>query len=115
MHECNTRPTGSPDLIPISYPIPLQLRLPELRFIKIVKKDKIPAEKDYIDVNNYSWNNPTLIRWINDGGNYGVLPRGGISVIDLDDLEMANSLAVPSKISILSQLKVVLGEDYIYM
>lgn len=78
--------------IPSSYPIPTQLRLPELRFIKVAPRDKIPVEKDWQNTKNYAWDDAELVRWITTGGNYGILPRGGICVIDIDDISAAINL-----------------------
>lgn len=80
--------------IPPSYPIPLRLRNPELRFIKVAKKDKIPIEKDWTGTKNYTWDDPELVKWILDGGNYGVLPRNGLCIIDIDDLGEAINIGL---------------------
>ncbi|MFA5103430.1 MAG: DUF3987 domain-containing protein, partial [Candidatus Thermoplasmatota archaeon] len=80
--------------IPSSYPIPTQLRRPELRFIKVAPRDKIPVEKDWQNTKNYAWDDPELVRWITTGGNYGILPRGGICVIDIDDIGAAVNLGI---------------------
>lgn len=80
--------------IPSSYAIPTQLRRQELRFIKVAKRDKIPVEKDWLNSKNYAWKDPELIKWIVEGGNYGILPRGGIGIIDLDDIGAALNLGI---------------------
>jgi hypothetical protein len=79
---------------PPSYPIPVQLRIPEARFIKVAARDKIPVQKDWQNERNYAWDDIELVNWISEGGNYGILPRGGISVIDIDDIGAAATLGI---------------------
>lgn len=78
--------------VPPSYPIPVQLRIPDMRFIKVAPRGKTPVERDWQNTKNYPWDDPELVKWIVEGGNYGVLPRGGISIIDLDDISEAIEL-----------------------
>lgn len=82
----NTTPKDIKVSVPASYPIPEQLRFPEYRFIKVNPRSKIPAEKGWHKTKNYIWNDPELIRWITTGGNYGILPRGGLTIIDIDSI-----------------------------
>jgi hypothetical protein len=70
------------------------LRLPELRFIKVAKRDKIPVEKDWPESKNYAWDDPDLVKWIVEGGNYGILPRNGLCIIDVDDVGAAINLGI---------------------
>lgn len=93
MSEVDTEPicsisTGSPT-VPPSYPIPQQLRIPDARFIRVIKKSKNPVDKEWQTTNNYTWDDPKLVKWICEGGNYGFLPSAGISVIDIDDVGSA--------------------------
>lgn len=83
--------------VPSSYPIPLALRSPEIRFIKVAPRDKIPVEKDWQNTKNYGWNDDELVKWITTGGNYGILPRGGLCIIDLDDIGAAINLGIIQK------------------
>lgn len=55
------------------------------RFIKVLKDDKRPFEKDWQNTNNYGWDSEELKEHIEQGGNYGVV--GGINnlvIIDID-------------------------------
>jgi hypothetical protein len=83
--------------VPSSYPIPQVLRSPEIRFIKVAPRDKIPVEKDWQNTKNYGWNDDELVKWITTGGNYGILPRGGLCIIDLDDIGAAINLGIIQK------------------
>lgn len=83
--------------VPSSYPIPLALRSPEIRFIKVAPRDKIPVEKDWQNTKNYGWNDDELVKWITTGGNYGILPRGGLCIIDIDDIGAAINLGIIQK------------------
>jgi hypothetical protein len=67
--------------------IPEQLRIPGMKFLKVVKKTKLPSENSWQDTNNYDFNSPVLLAHLVNGGNYGVLPRDGVSVIDIDNAE----------------------------
>ena len=82
----NTTPKDINVSVPASYPIPEQLRIPEYRFIKVNQRSKVPTEKGWTKTENYAWNDPKLISWITTGGNYGVLPRGGLTIIDVDSI-----------------------------
>lgn len=91
-------------LIPDDYPIPPQLRRDEIRFIKVDKGDnpdtpreqqfKRAVERDWPGDANYRWDDAELVSWIAFGGNYGVIPRGGISIIDIDDISAAERLGI---------------------
>lgn len=90
--------------VPDDYPIPPQLRNDRFRFIKVDKGDRPEAdekqrfkkaiEKDWPDTRNYAWDHPEIVGWIMFGGNYGVMPRGEISIIDLDDMSAKDALKV---------------------
>lgn len=55
------------------------------RFIKLTRRDKIPIEKSYKITKNYAADDPDLLEHIKCAGNYGVLSRNDICVIDIDD------------------------------
>ncbi|MDD1728839.1 MAG: phage/plasmid primase, P4 family, partial [Methanospirillum sp.] len=59
----------------------------EIRFIKINKNSKIPLEKRWNENAHYSVNDPSLIQWIQSGGNYGFFIREGsdLCILDADD------------------------------
>jgi hypothetical protein len=64
--------------------LPLIIR-ERCRFVKLGRRSKDPIEKGWTTTANYAWNDPVLLRHIRDGGNYGILPRGGICQIDVDN------------------------------
>lgn len=66
--------------------IPSQLKKEEFRFIKIKKNSKIPLEREWQMKSNYKYNDPKLLDWINQGGNYGIIGGyGGLIGVDCDD------------------------------
>ena len=74
-------------------PIPLQLRRDEFRFIllgfekgneegKKPMKDELWQSSEF----QYKWDNPKLLKHIQDGGNYGILGgHGGLLIVDCDN------------------------------
>lgn len=56
----------------------------DLRFIKVRRHSKVPAESDWQGSNNYDANNPDLIRWISTGGNYGYFLNDDTDLCVLD-------------------------------
>ena len=67
--------------------IPDQLKLDDIRFIKIIKNSKRPAEKDWVNT-NYTYNE---IEKYND--NYGVLGGvGNLIIIDSDTQELQDKV-----------------------
>ncbi len=56
----------------------------DLRFIKVKKSSKIPLESDWQNTNNYSVNDPSLIQWIQSGGNYGYFLQDNTDLCVLD-------------------------------
>ena len=64
------------------------------RFIKIKKRGKPAIEKNWPTSNNYTHDSPELDLWISRGGNYGVMPRGGIIILDVDDYERFKELNI---------------------
>jgi hypothetical protein len=77
--------------------------LGECRFIRLKPRDKDPAEGQSghyeSDTNNYAIDSPILLRHIQDGGNYGVIPRGGVCVIDCDSTELWQKIPARWKVS----------------
>ncbi len=80
--------------VPAIYPIPQQLRNYDYRFIKVAAGAKTPSERGWPTTANYTWDDPELIQWITNGGNYGVLPRGGLTIIDVDSIQDANAIGL---------------------
>ncbi|MCX6821801.1 MAG: bifunctional DNA primase/polymerase [Candidatus Aenigmarchaeota archaeon] len=69
--------------------IPEQLRKKEFRFVLLKPKTKIPFEKDWQSKNNYSFDDPKLIKHLEDGGNYGIVCRyGNLRILDIDNPEL---------------------------
>jgi len=69
--------------------IPQQLQNPNFRFLKIAMTGpsarKRPMEKDWVNKNNYRYNDSRLLKHISAGKNYGVvLGYGHLAVIDAD-------------------------------
>ena len=62
--------------------IPEQLK--GWKFILVVKAGKVAFEKDWQTTANYAYDDPKLITWLKEGGNYGVLPTGRQLIIDID-------------------------------
>lgn len=56
----------------------------DLRFIKVRRGQKVPSENDWQGTRNYSVNDPDLIRWIANGGNYGYFLRDDTDLCVLD-------------------------------
>jgi len=65
--------------------IPKQLQNEKFRFILIAKNSKRPIENEWTTKANYKFNDPKLIKHLEDGNNYGVLcGPGNLFVIDID-------------------------------
>ncbi len=73
--------------------IPIQLQKDEFRFILLKDKDKSPLEVQWQNVHNYKYNDPKLLRHIQQGGNYGVIGGYGNLVIIDGDSEEVNKIA----------------------
>lgn len=74
----------------IKIEIPKHLRIRGFRFILLDKKTKKPFEPDWPGENNYEYDNPKLLKHLEEGGNYGVLcgvetDDGFLVVSDIDD------------------------------
>jgi len=83
----------------MSVSIPSALANPDFRFVKLRGADekwnnghaeywKIPIEKDWTSNSNYCYNDESLLKWIDDGGNYGVLGGFGNLVIIDEDMSL---------------------------
>src|SRR5690606_5942838 len=66
----------------INSPIPAQPR--ECRFTLIKPKDKSAIEKGRQTTANYAYDDPRLLQHIANGGNYGVMPDGGVCILAAD-------------------------------
>jgi hypothetical protein len=72
--------------------IPEFLKNEEFRFILLNKDSKIPCEKKWESINNYKYNDPKLLKHLEDDGNYGVLAgHGRLRILDADNLEFAEN------------------------
>lgn len=73
--------------------IPTCLQLPDLRFVKIRSGEKRPFENEWNTRNNYGCADTNFLKWIEDGGNYGIMTGvGNLAVIDSDTFEMASGV-----------------------
>jgi len=70
--------------------IPSQLLNNDFRLIKISPHNrKVPLEKNWTTTANYLPNDPVIIKWVEDGQNYGVATGyGNLIVIDSDDKQL---------------------------
>lgn len=68
----------------MSITIPQQLIIAGARFIKVGENSKAAIEKEW-ELNNYDATSPRLLDHLKSGGNYGVITRNGICVLDIDD------------------------------
>lgn len=76
----------------IKSPIPEQLR--ECRFILVKARDKPAIEKGWQTTANYAYDDPRLLQHIANGGNYGVMPDGGVCILDADQTDRLMELGV---------------------
>lgn len=77
--------------------IPSQLKKNTFRFVLLGKagtdKAKIPFEKEWQNKNNYSFDNPKLVKHIINGFNFGVIGGyGNLRILDIDNPELAQEL-----------------------
>ena len=78
--------------------LPQQLQKDDFRFVLLKPKSKVPFELDWQNSNNYRYDNPKLIKHINDGGNYGVIGGfGQLRMLDIDDKELAERIKTKLK------------------
>jgi putative DNA primase/helicase len=71
------------------------LKIPETlegwRFVKLRPRDKIPVEADWPS-RTYAWDDPELLKWIEQGGNYGVVGDETHVIIDGDTPEVQEAV-----------------------
>jgi P4 family phage/plasmid primase-like protien len=66
--------------------LPEKLRNENFRFIKIRKGDKRPIEIDWTNKNNYTFDDPKFVQWLEEGNNYGVVGGfGKLLIVDFDN------------------------------
>lgn len=58
------------------------------RFNLVGKASKRAIEKGWPDDANYAIDDPKLLKWIEGGGNYGVLAKNGVCIVDCDSEEL---------------------------
>lgn len=92
--------------------IPSQLR--GWRFIKLKARDKIPVEKDWPH-HTYSWDDPTLLAWIERGGNYGVVGDESHVIIDADTPEVQQAVETYLPPTFTVRTPGHLGRHYYYL
>ena len=70
--------------------IPKQLQVKSFRFVLL--NGKIPFEKDW-NTQNYRYNDPKLLKWIETGNNYGIVCGfGDLIGVDFDDEKIQNEV-----------------------
>lgn len=73
----------------INIVIPKQLQQPEFRFLLLKKKAKEPIESEWQTKNNYAFDNPKLLKHLEQGKNYGIIGGfGNLVLIDADCKEI---------------------------
>lgn len=73
--------------------IPQQLIMAGARFNLVTKCGKEAFEPDW-QINTYDATSPSLVFHIKNGGNYGVLPRNDICMIDIDSPELFKKINI---------------------
>ena len=87
--------------------IPRQLQHGEFRFIRLFnpttgkfpKAGKEPMDKGWPTEMNYAYTDAYIVKHVNRRNNYGVLPRGQMCILDVDDIEQLVQLDNEGKIS----------------
>lgn len=72
--------------------IPKQLQHKDNRFVLVRAKDKAPFEQDWVNTNNYTFDDPKVQEHLKAGGNVGFLTGLGSVVLDCD-VQQAENLA----------------------
>ena len=67
--------------------IPAQLRNGNFRFILLRSRGKEAIEKSWNKENNYAFSDLKLVKHIENGGNYGVIPQNGMCILDADEYD----------------------------
>ena len=79
------------------FEIPLQLCDGNFRFILLRSRGKEAIEPGWNKDKNYLHNDPKLLRHIQGGGNYGVLPAsGGMCILDADEFNTLHEIGALS-------------------
>ena len=77
---------------------PLRIGIPEqlrgCRFILVKARDKPAIEKGWQTTANYAYDDPRLLAHIAAGGNYGVMPGGGVCILDADKTDRLMEMGV---------------------
>lgn len=73
--------------------IPKQLQKPEFRFVRVATKDKIPLDLKWEKDGNYKFDDPVLLKHIQEGGNVGLVAGfGNVGILDIDTKEAIEKL-----------------------
>ena len=73
--------------------IPKQLKDERYRFYLVANNNKIPIQKGWSTVANYTYRNYTLINHIRSGGNWGIITGfNNLIILDFDSLEFYNKV-----------------------
>ncbi len=72
--------------------LPNQLKKGEFRFVLLKSKSKVPFENEW-QKNGHRFDDPKLLKHIEEGGNYGVIGGyGNLRILDIDDKIKAEKL-----------------------
>lgn len=72
--------------------IPRQLA--DCRMIRVAPKEKRAVDPGWQSSANYAHDDPRIVDHLANGGNYGVMPAGGVCILDADDLTGLGRLGV---------------------
>lgn len=93
--QASTTPGPRPDVVveqaSIST-IPEQLH--GCRFVKVRRQDKTAFEAGWQTTANYAADDPRILAHLTAGGNYGVMPAGGVCVLDADKAGRLRDLGI---------------------
>lgn len=64
------------------------------RFVKVRRRDKTAFEAGWQTTANYAADDPRILAHLTAGGNYGVMPAGGICVLDVDKAGRLRELGI---------------------
>lgn len=77
---------------PVDVLIPEQLQNDSFSFIRLQIGKKDPIDKWGNPKYQYEYDNPDLLKWLDRGGNYGILPRDDVCILDADDFSRLDEL-----------------------
>jgi len=87
----DTPPAGKAEQTSIPT-IPEQLH--GCRFVKVRRRGKVALETGWQTTANYDDDDPRILSHLKNGGNYGVMPAGGVCVLDADKAGRLRDLGI---------------------